>query len=82
MVQAKIIQKCTINVSTNAPGSGRTVKFLNGIKKKTQQMSISLALFGFYEVLTEALELGTGGGGVIHIDSNSNALETTNQFIP
>jgi hypothetical protein len=30
LVQEKIIPKCTNNVPTNAPGSERTVKFLNG----------------------------------------------------
>ena len=30
MVQAKIIQKCTINVPANDPGYGRTTKNLNG----------------------------------------------------
>ena len=30
MVQAKEIQKCTINVTANDPGYGRTTKNLNG----------------------------------------------------
>ena len=45
-------------------------------------MSISLALRGFLEVFTEALELGTGGERDIHIVSISNDIKTDIQFIP
>ena len=45
-------------------------------------MSISLTLYGFYEVSTEALELGTGGVRDIHIDCIDNAIQPTIQFIP
>ena len=36
LVQAKINQKCTNNVQTNALGSGRTEKFLNGFKNRNK----------------------------------------------